>query len=216
MQRTKNRPLVTKIITERNAVIFATFLGLVGFVVLFIYTNFLTVLITLAGFLIYVVLYVIWKYRSVHGTLIGSLSGAMPPLVGYCAVSNRFDTGAVILFLILVLWQMPHFFAIAMYRFEDYMAASIPVLPVKKGMLATKIQMLVYIIGFSAATLMLTLFNYTGYAYFVAAALCGCVWFGLGLQGIKNENHQQWARKMFHFSLVTMTVLCVMISIDVI
>ncbi len=216
MERTKNRPLAKKLITGKKAIGFAIFLGLSGFLVLALYTNLLTVLIALAGLFIYVVLYVIWKYRSIHGTIIGSLAGAVPPIVGYCAVSNRFDAGAFILFLILVLWQMPHFFAIAMYWLDDYVAASIPVLPVKKGIYITKIHMLIYIIAFLAATVMLTLFHYTGYVYLVAALLLGSVWIGLCIKGFTSDNNQLWARKMFHFSLITILVLCLMISIDVV
>lgn len=216
MERTKHRPLVKKLITERNAILFAIILGLGGFAVLSLYTNLLTVLITLAGFFTYVVLYIIWKYRSVHGTLIGSLSGGVPPLVGYCAVSNRFDEGALILFMILVFWQMPHFFAIAMYRLDDYVAAAIPVLPVKKGIYVAKIHMLIYIIAFIATALMLTIFHYTGYAYFLAAVVLGSIWLGLCIKGFTSQHNQIWARKMFLFSLVTITGLCLMLSIDIV
>lgn len=214
MERTKNRPLVLKLISERNAIAFATFLGLLGFFVLSKYTNLLTVLITLSGFFIYVVLYVFWKYRSVHGTIIGSLAGAVPPVVGYCAVSGRFDLGALILFGILVLWQMPHFFAIAMYRFDDYQAASIPVLPVKKGIYATQLQMLLYIIAFMIVALTPTLFHYTGYAYMVVTALFCLSWLGLCIKGFRIKNYRLWARKMFLFSLMTISGLCMMILFD--
>lgn len=214
MKRTQGRPLVRQMITETRALLFALVLGLVGFAVLGAYTNLLTVGITLAGFFIYVVLYIIWKYRSIHGTLIGSVSGAIPPLVGYCAVSGQLDMGAFILFLILVFWQMPHFFAIAVYHFDDYLAAAIPVLPVKRGLFVTKVHMLLYIIGFIMATLMLTWFNYTGYTYFIIAVIMGLAWFGLGLTGLIRENHQFWARDMFRLSLVIITTLCLMISLD--
>lgn len=216
MARTKNRPLVKRLITERSAILFAIMLGISGFSILALYTNLLTVFVTLAGFLIYVVLYVIWKYRSVHGTIIGSLAGAVPPLVGYCAVSGRLDLAGLILFMILVLWQMPHFFAIALYHFDDYAAASIPVLPVKKGIYVTKVHMLVYIVAFILTTLMLTFFNYTGYLYLMAAIVLGLAWFALGVRGFARDDHQAWARHMFRLSLVVITMLCLMISVDVI
>jgi heme o synthase len=215
MERTKNRPLVTGLVSIPKAIIFSSALGILGVIVLTMYTNLLTVMIALAGFFIYLVLYGIWKYRSFYGTLIGSLAGGVPPVVGYCAVSNRFDIGALILFLIIVIWQMPHFFAIAMYHFKDYAAASIPVLPVQRGMHATKIQMLLYIIAFIGVTLALTLFGYTGYAYMIAAALLGITWLALCLTGFKCSNDTIWARQMFICSLMVVTVLCLMISIDV-
>ena len=117
------------------------FLGLLGNFILFLYTNLLTVVVADIGFFVYVVLYSFWKCHTIYGTAIGSIAGAIPPVVGYCAVSNHFDIGALILFIMLVLWQMPHFFSIAMYHFNDYKAAEIPVLPVKKGALRTKIHM---------------------------------------------------------------------------
>jgi heme o synthase len=214
MVRTKNRALVRGVIPGRNAVVFAIFLGLVGILLLTLYTNLLTVLIATAGFMIYVVFYSIWKYRPTYGTLLGSIAGAVPPVVGYCAVSHRFDVGAFLLFMILVLWQMPHFFAIAMYRFEDYAAASIPVLPVKKGVHITKIHMLLYIIAFMIATFMLTFFGYTGYAYLSVAASLGAAWGWLCIKGFKTDNDKLWARKMFLHSLVIITALSVMISVD--
>lgn len=215
MERTKNRPLVTKIITEKKALIFATVLGMLGFWILILKTNLLTVLITLFGFFIYVVLYVICKYRSIHGTLLGSISGAIPPIVGYCAVSNRLDTGAFILFIILVFWQMPHFFAIAMYRFKDYAAASLPVLPVKKGNYVTKIHMLLYIFAFIIAASLPTLFHYTGLFYLVSTSILGFTWLILCLKGFKSLNDQKWARQMFLFSLVVIMGVCLMMSLDV-
>jgi protoheme IX farnesyltransferase len=216
MERTKHRPLVKKIITNRSALIFASILGILGLIVLSIYTNLLTVLITLVGFFVYVVLYIIWKYQSIHGTLVGSISGAIPPLVGYCAASNRFDMGAFILFMILIFWQMPHFFAIVMYRLDDYMAAALPVLPIKKGVYITQIHMFIYIVAFMLTALMLTVLNYTGYIYFTTIILLSITWLGLCIKGFASNNYQVWARHMFLFSLLTITMLCFAISIDVV
>lgn len=211
MERTKKRALVTGVISVRNAIIFASFLGLSGVAVLALATNLLTLSIASAGFFIYVLLYSLWKCRTVYGTAIGSLAGAVPPLVGYCALSNRLDLGAVIFFAIMVLWQMPHFFAIAIYRLEDYAAASIPVLPLAKGVHSTKIRMLFYIAAFILSSLLLPLFGYTGYLYLIVTALLGITWFWLGVKGFKCANDAVWARGMFRFSLVAITGLCIMI-----
>jgi protoheme IX farnesyltransferase len=216
MIRTRNRALVKGLVSERNALAFATFLGFVGSFVLASCTNLLTLFMALVGYFVYVVLYSFSKYRSTYGTVVGSIAGAMPPVVGYCAVTNHFDIAAFILFMIVALWQMPHFFAIAMYRFNDYKAALIPVLPVKKGMYITKIHMLLYIIAFIIATLLLTLCGYTGYVYFTVVALLGFTWLGLCIKGFTSNNDTLWARKMFLFSLVVIMVLCAMISVDVI
>lgn len=215
MARTKNRALVKGLISGRHAIIFAIGSGLVGVLILALFTNLLTVLIALSGFFIYVVLYSFLKYRSTYATLVGSISGGMPPVIGYCAVSNHFDLAALILFMMIVFWQMPHFYAIAIYRLHDYKAASIPVLPVKKGMFVTKIHMLIYIVAFIITSFLLTLYGFTGNAYLVIETLLGCIWLFLCIKGFKSSNDQLWARKMFQFSLLVVTLLCLMIAVDV-
>jgi heme o synthase len=214
MSRTKDRPLVQGTISSQNALLFATLLGGLGAIILGIFTNLLTVFVAFTGFFVYLVLYAFWKYRSFYGTLVGSVAGAVPPVVGYCAVSNRFDTGAFLLFMILLLWQMPHFFAIAIYHIKDYSAASIPVLPIQRGVSVTKVHMLLYIVAFTFTALMLTFLGYTGSFYLVIAALLGISWFTLGAFGLSSSNDVQWARKMFVYSLVVIMTLCVTIAFD--
>jgi protoheme IX farnesyltransferase len=216
MARTKNRGLVTGEVSSNSAIIFGIALGLFGSWVLYSYTNLLTLWIALAGFCIYVFPYSLGKYRTSYGTLIGSIAGAAPPLVGYCAVTNHLDLGALLLFLIVVLWQMPHFYAIAIYRFNDYSRAGIPVLPVKKGMRVTKIHMVLYTIAFIIAALSLTMMGFTGYVYFATAALLGLIWLWQCLKGFKCKNDAVWARKVFIFSLVVITGICVTMAIDVV
>ncbi len=214
MARTRNRPLARKAISEKRALLFAAILGILGFFTLTLYTNNLAAAIAAIAFIVYVVLYSFWKHRSSFATLVGSISGAIPPVVGYTAVSGRLDAGAVLLFLIMVLWQMPHFFSIAMYRFADYRAASIPVLPIQKGLHATKVQMLLYIIAFMIATYLLLFFGYAGYAYLVVAALLGLSWLGLCILGFRAPSDERWARSMFRLSLLVITGLSIMISLD--
>lgn len=215
MERTKNRVLAKGLISNQKALIFASVLGIIGFAILTTYTNFLTAFVALFGFFVYLVLYAFWKYRSFYGTLVGSLAGAVPPVVGYCAASNRFDIAAFLLFMILVLWQMPHFFSIAIYRFNDYLAASIPVLPVKKGMLITKIYMVLYIVAFTFTALLLTVNGYTGYLYSSMAVVLGLIWLGLCLAGFKTESNHRWAHSMFVCSLIVVMTLCLTMSVDV-
>lgn len=215
MVRTQNRALVKGEISEQKAIGFATLLGVFGLLSLMRYTNLLTTIIALCGFLIYVVLYSLWKYRSSYATAIGSISGGIPPVVGYCAVVGCLDIGAFLLFMIVALWQMPHFFAIAVYRFDDYVAASIPVLPVKRGMYVTKVHMLLYIIAFLIPVFMLTMFGYTGYVYLIVIGLLGLFWLFLCIKGFKSTNDKLWGRQMFHFSLVVIMLLCIMISVNI-
>ncbi len=214
MARTKHRALAKGLISGPKALFFALFMGLMGLLVLSFFTNFLAVLVAAIGFFIYVGLYSLWKYRTTYATLVGSIAGAIPPVVGYCAVSHTFDFGAALLFMILVFWQMPHFFAIALYRLNDYAAASIPVLPLQRGNYATKVQMLLYVIAFAIATLLLIAFGYTGVAYLISTLVLSAAWIYLSIQGFRTKNDQLWARQMFRLSLVIITILCIMISVD--
>ncbi|CAI2061783.1 Protoheme IX farnesyltransferase [Serratia fonticola] len=215
MERTKNRVLVKGLITPSVSLVYATLLGIAGFALLYIAANPLAMWLAVMGFVVYVGVYSLYmKRHSVYGTLIGSLSGAAPPVIGYCAVTNEFDAGALILLAIFSLWQMPHSYAIAIFRFKDYQAANIPVLPVVKGISVAKNHITLYILAFMIATLMLTLGGYAGYKYLVVAAAVSVWWLGMALRGYKAENDSVWARKLFVFSIVAITSLSVMMSID--
>ena len=212
MARTKKRALVTKEIPVRNALIFASILGIAGIYVLSLYKNSILVVIGLVGFIDYVFLYGYSKRRSVHGTLVGSISGAMPVLAGYCAARGQLDKGGLIALLILILWQMPHFYGIAMYRYDDYKAAGVPVLSVVKGMRATKIQVLSYIVAFIVASSLLTFYGYTGIIFLVVMTILGLAWLGKGYQNF-NGDDKKWGRKMFLFSLIVIIVTSTMLAI---
>ncbi|PVF11392.1 protoheme IX farnesyltransferase, partial [Yersinia pestis] len=148
-----NRVLVKGLIDPKVSLIYASVLGIAGMLLLYVAANALAMMLAVIGFVIYVGVYSLYmKRKSVYGTLIGSLSGAAPPVIGYCAVTGQFDTGALILLLIFSLWQMPHSYAIAIFRFKDYQAANIPVLPVIKGISVTKNHITLYILAFMVAT----------------------------------------------------------------
>ena len=215
MERTKCRPLAQGVISNQSALLFASFLGLSGSFSLALFSNLLAMAVALFGFFIYVILYSFLKYRSVHGTVIGSIAGAIPPVVGYCAASHTLDLAAALLFTTVALWQMPHFFAIAIYRLEDYAAASIPVMPLKQGLHKTKVQMLFYVIAFTAVCCMLPLFGYVNYGYLFISLFFGTVWIALSVAGFKAENDRLWARKMFFLSLMVIMGVCVAIPLMV-
>ncbi len=214
MARTKNRALAIGLISERNAFVYAITLGVAGIFLLINYTNDLTTLIAIFGLFAYVVLYGIAKRKSVWGTVVGSISGAVPPVVGYLAVTNNFDLGAGLLFLILVCWQMPHFYAIAIFRSKEYASAAIPVLPIKKGLHHTQIQMVWYILAFTVSCLSLTLFGYTGYSYLIIMTITCLLWLKRTIEGFRIKDSSAWARQVFGFSLVTLMVFSLMISIN--
>ena len=211
MERTKRRALVMRRVSERNAIVFGTVLGVIGFFALAVFTNAIAVAVAGIGFVFYVFIYTIGtKRRSPYGTAMGAIAGATPPVVGYAAAAGRVDLAALILFFIMFTWQMPHFFAIAIRREEDYKAANVPVLPVRSGVARTKLSMAIYIVEFIAASSLLAVFGYAGPTYLAIALALGAVWFvlavrGFGITGV--EHNRRWARSMFFFSLVVMVVL---------
>ncbi|GAB2803250.1 heme o synthase [Halomonas shantousis] len=216
MERTRNRALVQGLVSPRVALVYATVLGLAGFALLYWGANPLAAQFAVLGFFVYVVLYSLYlKRSSVYGTLVGSLSGATPPVIGYCAASGQFDMGGAILLLMFCLWQMPHSYAIAIFRFKDYQAASIPVLPVKKGIPAAKRSIVAYIMVFMVTALTLTLTGYVGYGYFVVIASMSLYWLYSALSGTwKMQDDNVWAKKQFGFSILMVMALSLMMAVD--
>lgn len=214
MDRTKKRALVTGEISVRNAFIFATLLAALGFAMLLIWVNVLTALVGLAGLFAYVVLYGIGKRKTVHGTLIGTIAGSTPPVAGYTAVTNQLDAAALLLFLILVFWQMAHFYSIALFRLKDYKAAGIPVLPAVRGVEATKKQILTYIFGFIIASCLLTGYGYATIPYAVIMISAGLFWLYYWHKNVKSKDYEKWAKKLFFVSLNVLLVWAVAISAD--
>lgn len=215
MARTKNRPLVGKRISASGALVFGAILGLAGFLTLASFTNIFAVGAAVVGFFFYVFMYSLWwKRRSVHGTLIGAVSGATPPVIGYAAAAGRIDLAAILLFFIMIAWQMPHFFAIAIQREDDYAAAHVPVMPVRRGVQRTKASMLIYIAGFTILVAALAVVARAPYLY--GASVLGAAWFVFGWAGFRiadKEKSRAWARRMFLASLFVMIALFATIGI---
>lgn len=213
MERTKDRALVAGRISGRAAPIYATCLGVIGFAILILHTNILAAWVAFVGFFFYVFAYSMWsKRRTTYAAIVGSVSGAVPPVVGYAAVANRLDGGAFILFAILVLWQIPHFYAIAIRRAKEYQAAGVPIMPLVSGIRKAQISILLYIVAFTIVAPLLSVFGYLGYAYFIVALLLGLAWLALSLKGFwiserDEAANARWARAMFLFSLIVMVVL---------
>lgn len=215
MARTKTRAIVAGKVKGSHAVMLSIVLGLVGLALLVAYTNWLVVVVGIVGFVDYVVLYgMLSKRLSYHGTLVGSISGAAPILAGYVAVTGTVDLGAIIVFAILFLWQMPEFYSIAVYRQKEYAAAGVPVISVVKGIKQTRIHIFFYTLACTAALILLTLMGYAGVAYLVVMAALGLYWLWLAIKGLHTKDSDAWARKMFHFSLNVLLAFCLMISVD--
>lgn len=215
MSRTQNRALAVGAIPVSHALLFSVVLGICGVLLLVWKTNFLATGLAIVGFIIYVIWYSFAKYHTEHATLIGSVAGAIPPVVGYCAVHPHLDLAAFLLFAFLMSWQMPHFFAIALYRLKEYAAASIPLVPIKRGARATKIQMLVYVITFIGVSSLFWLCGYTSSFFLLMTGLLGGYWLWLSIQGFTAKSDARWARQMFLLSLVIIMTSCALIPFTV-
>lgn len=213
MQRTQNRALVKKTISPTVALIYAFVLGLIGFSILWFGVNAYAFLFAIIGFIVYVGFYSLWTKRtSIHQTVIGSISGASPPVIGYTAVTHHFDVAALLLFLAYALWQMPHSWAIAIYRFDDYKKAGIPILPVARSIYRTKVECVIYIVLFAAVLNGLYCFGYTNIFFLVTFNALTVYWFYLSIIGFKAENDQLWAKRFFLYSVILITLLSLSFS----
>jgi len=214
MARTKKRALVSGQISGTHALLYAAVLGAAGMAILISLTNTPTVLIGLVGFIDYVLLYTWSKRHTKFSTLIGSISGATPIAAGYVAATGTIDTGALLLFAIMAMWQMPHFYAISLFRQDDYTAANIPVLPIVEGVRRTKIQIALYVAAFGLAAVTLTLCNVTGYTFLAIMGTLSALWLWRGVQGFATTDDKRWARKMFFLSLVILLAMSILLSVD--
>lgn len=214
MTRTKSRPSVTGAVPPRNILLFGIVLAIIGFAVLSLWTNWLVVLVGAVGFVTYVWLYGAWsKRRSMYGTAVGSVSGAMPILGGYVAASGQFDLGALIVFLIIFFWQFPEFYSIAIYRQKEYAAADVPVITVSHGVTKTVRHIFILTILYVLSTVALVLTPRAGIVYALVMAIVGIYWIFVASKGFKAKDTTAWARQMFKISMYVILVDCVMLSI---
>ncbi|MFS0645073.1 heme o synthase [Siminovitchia sp. 179-K 8D1 HS] len=204
MERTKERPTVTGRISGGKVLAIGFSFIAAGLLMVFM-TNAIAGLIGIIGVFSYVVLYSMWsKRRYVSNTVIGSISGAVPPLIGWAAVDPSLPAMAWMLFLIMFAWQPPHFYALAMRRVEEYRAANIPMLPVVKGFAATKRSIVMWV----ALLLPLPFFMFSlGTPFVVFATILNVGWLILGIAGYKMKNDIKWATTMFVYSLNYLTIL---------
>ncbi len=216
MQRTRNRVTVNGEMSGKAAFFHGVVLGVVGFALLAYFTNWVAVAFAVFGYVVYVGLYTLYfKRKSVYGTFVGSLSGAVPPVVGYCAAAGQFDAGAAILLAMFCIWQMPHSYAIAIFRYKDYEAAGIPVLPVSQGIAKAKRHIILHIAAFAVVASLLPLAGYVGIGFMVVALATSLWWLAMALRGYRpGIDVNGWARQVFFFSIITVTALSVAMALD--
>lgn len=214
MRRTKKRAIASGQVLGPHALIYATLLGAVGFSILGTYTNSLTVVIGAVGLSSYALVYTYLKRHTIHATLIGTVPGATPPLAGYAAATGVLDVSAWLLFMIMVFWQMVHFYAIAIYRRSDYKKAGIPVMPVVRGVRPTIYQMLAYGVGFVVSIYLLASQSYAKPLWLVVMLPMALWWLWLVFRGLSATNHTKWAKTVFLRSLPILPTMAVLLAIN--
>lgn len=205
MERTKERPTVTGEIKPKTVLWLSIIMCLLGISFLALTTP-LAGLLGFLGIFFYVVPYTMWsKRRTVYNTEIGSISGAMPPLIGWAAIHPDITHPAILgLFVVLVLWQMPHFYAIAIRKHDEYKAANVPMLPVVKGVKRTYHQTNVYLVILVFTSF---LFGSLSKGLMLVSLILSIIWIILSLKGYRQMNSEKWAKSMFIYSLIYMTIL---------
>jgi len=207
MARTRRRPLPQGTISTVQTLVFAGVIGGIGLIVLYRLVNPLTMWLTLATFVGYAVVYtVILKPLTPQNIVIGGASGAMPPVLGWAAVTGEVGHDALLLFLIIFAWTPPHFWSLALYRRDDYAKAGVPMLPVTHGDRFTRLSVLLYTIILAAVTLLPFAFRMSGYFYLASAVVLNAVYLWYAIK-IMTDYSDQLARRAFRYSILYLSLL---------
>lgn len=214
MSRTKNRALVSGEISVKSALLYSFLLGILGLSALISETNTVTTVLGIFAFVFYVVIYGYAKRKTVYGTAVGTIPGALPPVAGYTAATGRLDLTALLLFIILVFWQMAHFYAIALFRKKDYAAARLPVASVVRDQKIVKLEIIYSIIIYTAACISLTILTDANPIFSVAMGIIGAYWLIISLRYFNSLKIEKWALKVFLISLINIVALPIMLSVS--
>lgn len=214
MDRTKSRPLVQGNIKASHAVMFALFLSTSSLFILYIFVNLLTAILTFISIIIYSLIYSVYlKNLNSQNIVIGGIAGAMPPLLGWTSVTNQIDAFPLVLFLIIFLWTPPHFWALAVYKYDDYLKADVPMLPITHGKDFARLHIFLYSILLFCITLFPYLLGFSGLIY-----LIGSFTFGIKfvvdsylLMVLKTDKR---AIELFKYSITYLAVLFGVLLLD--
>jgi len=214
MRRTQNRPIVQGKISSRNSIIFATILCVVGSLVLLYFTNVLTVVLTFLSLIGYAVFYTLYlKHVTPQNIVIGGIAGAVPPLLGWTAVTGSVSPQALLLVLIIYIWTPPHFWALAIHRFEDYAKAKIPMLPNTHGIPFTKLNIVLYTILLIIASSLPYLIGMSGLIYFIGVTFANII-FLLYVIRLFFSDDKKHAMAVFKYSISYLGILFLLLLID--
>ena len=214
MARTANRPLPDRRLEPSWALILGILMGLFAVPTLTLAVNPVTGLLGLIALVSYVAIYTPMKQYTPAALFVGALPGALPPLMGWTAVTGSIDAPGLVLFGVLFFWQIPHFIAISVFRQEEYERAGLKVLPSVRGMRSAKLQSAVYAAALWVVSLMLVPFGLAGTLYLVAALVLGGYFLGTALWGFWAKDSDRWAKKLFVASLIYLTALFTAIIVD--
>ena len=207
MQRTKSRPLVLGILSTKNVIIYASLMSISGFFILYFYINALTAWLTFGSLIGYAFIYTLYLKRNTpQNIVIGGAAGATPPLLGWTAMTGQIDLIAVILFLIIFTWTPPHFWALALYRKEEYFAAKIPMLPVTHGEQYTRVHITLYTLMLTIVSFLPFIIQFSSHFYLVGALALNLIfiYYVLKMQLSKNN---YLASKIFNYSIIYLSAL---------
>ncbi|NOR19891.1 MAG: protoheme IX farnesyltransferase [Xanthomonadales bacterium] len=214
MKRTRNRPLASGQLTEDNVLIFALSLGALAMAVLLIWVNALTAMLTFLSLIGYAIVYTVWLKRATpQNIVIGGAAGAAPPVLGWAAVTGTLEPQALLLFLIIFVWTPPHFWALAIYRKEEYALVDIPMLPVTHGAAFTRLQILLYTILLVIVTTLPYLTGMSGLVYLAGVSVlnAGFMWYALRMMTSKDV---LLPMHTFAFSITYLMVLFIFLLAD--
>lgn len=215
MMRTHRRPLPKGKIKSKTALIFGMVIGVLGIGILAVGVNMLTAVLTLVALIGYAVFYTMYLKRATpQNIVIGGAAGAAPPLLGWVAITNSIDLGALLLFLIIFIWTPPHFWALAIHRKKEYAKVNIPMLPVTHGHYFTRIQILLYTILLVVITVIPYLIGMSGLIYLVGAMLLGIGFLYFAIQMLRLPEDKWLPMKTFGYSINYLMILFVVLLVD--
>jgi protoheme IX farnesyltransferase len=214
MLRTRRRPLPDGRIAPSHALLFGIALGLAAFTLLAFWVNVLAATLAISGLLFYVFIYTLWLKRwTVQNIVIGGAAGAVPPVVGWAAVTHRVDLTAIYLFAVIFLWTPPHFWALALRLKGDYARAQVPMLPVVRGEAVARRQILVYTVILVGVTLAVVVTGVLGLLYLAGAVVLGAAFIALAVINLRSQR-QRWSRLLFDYSIAYLGLLFAVMVAD--
>ena len=218
MTRTCLRPIPTGKLSKNQALIFGILSSIISVVALYIFSNLIAASILAITILFYVFVYTIWlKRKTPQNIVIGGASGALPPVIGWAIATNGVSLEPIILFLIIFVWTPSHFWALSLYKTEDYRKASIPMLPITSGIKITKFNIFVYALILFPTVLAPYFFNFSGLVYLIPATILSSYYLLISYQLLKEKNlkvEKKLATKLFSYSILYLFMIFVFILLD--